>query len=211
MKHLIIIGAGGYAREVYNFALNSKGYNSDYDIKGLLDPDEHSLDQFEGYPPILGDEITYSFCEDDIFITAIGDNLLRKKIVSIVESKGGHFATLIHNTAIVNSNVKIGSGSIIQPYAYVGADTKIGNHTYIQNCNVIGHDVVIGNYCRIDCNVVFVGGTKAEDYVTVHTNTVINHKVIVGENSIVGACSFVIRKVKPNTTVIGNPAKTLKF
>ncbi len=211
MRHLIIIGAGGFARDVYNFALNSLGYNIDYDVKGFLDVDTDALKHFEGYPSILGDESNYNIQKEDVFITAIGDNNIRKKVVDIIESKGGTFISLIHKTAIVNTNANIGTGCIIQPMSYIGADTKIGNHTYIQNNDVIGHDVTIGAFCRVDCNVVFVGGTKSEDFVTVHTNSVINHKVQLGENSIVGACSFVIRKVKPNTTVTGNPAKTLKF
>ena len=211
MKNLIIVGAGGFGRDVYNFALNSIGYGVDYDIKGFLDVEKDALKQFKGYPPVLSDEIYYDIQVDDVFITAIGDNLIRKKVVDIIESRGGSFLTLIHKTAIVNINANIGSGCLIQPLAYIGADTNIGSHTYIQNSDVIGHDVCIGSFCRIDRNVVFVGGTSSEDYVTVHTNSVINHKVKLGEGSVVGACSFVIRKVKPNTTVTGNPAKTLKF
>lgn len=211
MKHLIIIGGGGFAREVYNFALESKGYGTEYDIKGFLDIDSHSLDSFEGYPPIIGEESSYDIKNDDVFITAIGDNHIRQKVVKIITSKGGEFITLIHNTARINTNVQIGNGCIIQPQAYVGADSVVGNHTYLQNNDIIGHDVRIGSFCRIDCNVVFVGGTCASDFVTVHTNSVINHRVSIGSEAVVGACSFVIRKVKESTTVCGNPAKTLKF
>ena len=211
MKHLLIVGGGGFSRDVYNFALESIGYGKDYDIKGFLDIDPHSMDDFKGYPPILGDEGSYNIQEDDVFITAIGDNHIRKKAADTISSKGGEFITLIHNTARVHTNAMIGKGCIIQPQAFVGADTIIGDHTYIQNNDVIGHDVNIGSYCRIDCNVVFVGGTKSADFVTVHTNSVINHKVSLGNDVVVGACSFVIRKVKDGTTVCGNPAKTLKF
>ena len=207
MKHLLIVGGGGFSRDVYNFALESKGYGHEYDIKGFLDIDPHSMDGFKGYPPILGDENSYTIQEDDIFITAIGDNHIRQKAADIISSKGGKFITLVHNTARIHTNADLGNGCIVQPQAFVGADTAIGDHTYIQNNDVIGHDVKIGAYCRIDCNVVFVGGTSAADYVTVHTNSVINHKVSLGNDVIVGACSFVIRKVKDGMTVCGNPAK----
>jgi len=209
MKQLVIIGAGGFARDVYNFALNSKGYNKEFIIKGFLDKDTNAMDCFKGYPPVLGYEGDYTIGSEDVFITAIGDNLIRKKVVDAIEAKGGKFISLIHNTAVVHTNANIGIGCLIQPMAFVGADTIIGNHTYIQNNTVIGHDVHIGSYCRIDCNVVFVGGTTAEDNVTVHTNSVINHKVKVFSDSVVGACSFVIRNVKQGSTVVGNPAKRL--
>lgn len=211
MKNLIILGAGGFARDVYNFALNSKGYNEKFIVKGFLDLNEHSLDNFDGYPPILGSEYDYTPEVNDIFITAIGDNQLRKKIVDIVESKGGLFLSLIHNTALVHTNAKIGNGCLIQPNTVIGADTAIGDHTYIQNGTILGHDAKVGSFCRIDCNVMFVGGTSCEDYVTVHTGAVINHKVCIGNNAVVGACSFVIRKVKAETTVFGNPAKRISL
>lgn len=211
MKHLLILGGGGFARDVYNFALNSKGYNESFDVKGFLDIDEHSLDGFNGYPPILGFEGNYNIQENDVFITAIGDNELRKRIVDVVASRGGEFVTLIHNTSIIHTNAIIGEGCIIQPNTVIGADTIIGNNTYIQNATILGHDVQIGSFCRIDCNVMFVGGTKCDDFVTVHTGSVINHNVVIGNHSVVGACSFVIRKVKSGTKVFGNPAKRLPF
>lgn len=210
MKQLIILGAGGFARDVYNFAINSRGYGNLFDVKGFLDINEHSLDGFKGYPPILGNENTYDIQKEDIFITAIGNNELRKKVVDIIVARGGGFITLKHNTSIIHTNAEIGEGCLIQPNAVIGADTRIGCHSYIQNGAILGHDAHVGSFCRIDCNVMFVGGTSCEDFVTVHTSSVINHNVVIGNNAVVGACSFVIRKVKPGNTVLGNPARVLK-
>ena len=39
MKHLVIIGAGELGRELYWHAQESKGYNTDFDIKGYIDDD----------------------------------------------------------------------------------------------------------------------------------------------------------------------------
>ena len=44
-----------------------------------------------------------------------------------------------------------------------------------------------------------------------HTGAVVTHKVVVGEDAVVAACSFVIKKVKPGTTVCGNPAIRLDY
>lgn len=57
--------------------------------------------------------------------------------------------------------------------------------------------------------VTCVGGIQIGNETTIHTSAVINHKVIVEDNVHVGACSFVIRRVKAGTTVFGNPAKKL--
>ena len=45
MKNLIIIGAGGFAREVYWNAQKTEGFNSDWKIKGFLDGDVKLSDE----------------------------------------------------------------------------------------------------------------------------------------------------------------------
>jgi len=209
MKNLIIIGAGGFGREVYNFALCSKGFGTEFIIKGFLDKDINALGAFKGYPQILGSEDNYDIKPNDVFISAIGDEKIRKKSAMMIIEKGGKCIKLIHNTSIINSNVILGEGCIIEPYAYIGADTKIGSFTLIQNNAVVGHDVKIGDFTRIDCHVTLVGGIFVGDNVYIHTGAVINHKVVVEDNACVGANSFVIKRVKAGTTVYGNPARKL--
>ena len=45
-RNLIIIGAGGMGRTIYDMALENNGYLKDFQIKGLFD-DIHQLDRFE--------------------------------------------------------------------------------------------------------------------------------------------------------------------
>ena len=86
---------------------------------------------------------------------------------------------------------------------------KMEKSGLIQSYTVIGHDARIGNWNRIDTHVTCVGGTVVEDEVNIHTSAVISHKVVVESGAHVGALSFVIRRVKAGTTVMGNPAKKL--
>ena len=121
------------------------------------------------------------------------------------------FINLIHPEASIGRNVKIGEGCIILGNVYIGVDTTINDYVLIQTSAVIGHDVKIGKYSRLDSHIACVGGTELKDEVTIHSGAVINHNVIVGKCATVGALSFVIRRVKENTTVFGNPAKKLKW
>ena len=126
------------------------------------------------------------------------------------------FVHEISPQAIVLS-AKIGANVHISPGCYVGEEVEIGDNTVlhpnvtIEGPCVIGHDCEVGNYVRIDNQCTCVGGTKMLNGSTVHTGSVINHGVVVGENAVVGACSFVIRKVNPNTTVQGNPARKVEY
>ena len=185
MKNLIIIGAGGMGREIFDLATICIGYNTEYVIKGFID--DYSTEQYY------------------IFVCSIGDVVQKKKSIQLILDKGGEFISLIHPDASIGRNSIIGKGCIILKNAYIGAECIIGDYASIQISAVIGHDVKVGKYSRVDCLVVCVGGTELKEEVTVHTSSVINHKVIVERNAQVGACSFVIRRVKENTTVFGNP------
>ena len=209
MKKLIILGAGGFGREIYNLAKKCAGYGSGYEIKGFIDDDLNALDEFEGYPPIIGTIKDYHVLKDDVFVNSLGDVQTKKKCITSILDKGGAFINLIHPLAIVSKNVTLGKGCIVDPFVSIGADTVIGDYILIQNGAVVGHDVTIGNWSRIDCYVVLVGGVTIGSEVCVHTGAIINQKVTIEKGARVGALSFVIRDVKENTTVFGNPAKRL--
>lgn len=208
MKHLIIIGAGGMGRTFYDMARESVGYGLEYDIAGFIDDDTKQLDNFENYPPIISTITDYNPKADDLFICSIGGTSRRKCMEDIIQ-KGGRFLTMIHKTARIGSNVQIGEGTIVGAFTTIGADAKVGKYNMIQSYTVIGHDSCIGDFNRIDTHVTLVGGTIVENDTDIHTAAMISHKVTVETGARVAACSFVIRRVKADTTVMGNPAKRL--
>lgn len=209
MKKLVIIGAGGMGRSVYCIAKGCIGYGTEFVVKGFIDDDLSQLDNFEGYPPMFGTIDDYVIEEDDVFVCSIGDTKTKKIICEKLKARGAKFQTLIHKTAIVRQNAKIGDGCIIADFASVGADCTIGENSLVQTFAIAAHDCKIGNYVRIDTHATCVGGVVIEDTATIHTSAVVSHNVVVGEGATVAALSFVIKKVKPGITVYGNPAKTL--
>jgi len=208
MKHLIIIGAGGMGRTLFDIARESMGYGEIFDIKGYLDDNTHALDNYDNYPPVIGTIAGYDIQKDDVFTFSIGGDSRRKCIESLLE-RNAEFINLIHKTARIGTNVAIGVGNIIAAYTTLGADSCIGYYNLIQSYSVIGHDARIGSFNRIDTQVMCVGGIRIGDQVTIHTSAVINHNVTLGNESKVGACSFVLRNVKEGVTVFGIPAKKL--
>lgn len=208
MKNLIIIGAGGMGRTIFNIAQESLGFLTTYIVKGFINDIPNALDGFIGYPPIIDSIVDYTPSDNDVFINAIGA-IERIGCINQILNKGGNFINLIHKTARIGTNVKIGVGNIIGPFTTLGPDVRIGNYNMLQSYTVIGHDAIIGNYNRIDTHVTCVGGIKIENETTIHTSAVINHKVTIHDRATIGACSFVIRNVKENQTVFGIPAKKL--
>ena len=195
-------------RTVYSNALESVGYGDAFEVKGFIDDDLHALDGFPNYPPVIGTISGYQPEADDVFVCSIG-GASRKPCMENIISRGGEFINVIHRTARLLTNVVIGKGNFIGADTVIGNDVVIGNYNMIQSYTIIGHDVRMGDFNRIDTRVTCVGGVVIEDEVIIHTSAVINHKVTVGSKSRVAALSFVIKDVKPGTTVIGNPAKRL--
>lgn len=208
MKQLIIIGAGGMGRTFYDMARESVGYGTEYTIKGFIDDNTAVLDGYWNYPPILGTIRDYRPSADELFVCSIGGGARRKCMEEII-ARGGIFHTMIHKSVRLGTNVEIGEGTVIGAFTTIGADAKVGRYNLIQSYTVVGHDSRIGDWNRIDTHVTLVGGTIVEDETDIHTSAMISHNVTVENRSRVGACSFVIRRVKSGTTVIGNPARKL--
>lgn len=208
MKNLIIVAAGGLGRTLCSMAKGCIGYETDFLIKGFIDDDLNALNGFDNYPPIIGKISDYIPHEDDVFACSIGGDM-RKRCIEKLIYRGASFISLIHNTARICCNVRMGKGNVIGAFTSIGVDSVLGNYNLIQSHTVIGHDVIIGDWNRIDTHVTCVGGVKICNEADIYTSAVINHGVIVEDMAHVGACSFVIKRVKAGTTVYGNPAKRL--
>lgn len=210
-EQLIIIGARGFGREVYNLALESKGYGVAFDIKGFLDSKTDALDGYVGYPPILDSVEDYVPCRHDVFICALGDTAFKKLYVEKIQAKGGRFISLVHQTALIDRNTTLGMGCIVCAYTHVSCDIHIGDFVTLQPFTMIGHDARIGDFCHLNCYSFMGGFSELEDEVTLQTGAkVLPHKK-VGAGSMVGAGSVVVTKVKPGITVHGNPAVRIEF
>jgi len=209
MKQLIIIGAGGMGRAMYDLSRESLGYNIVFIIKGFIDDDLSALDSFNGYPPILGSISGYQPLEDDVFVCSIGGGL-RSNCIRTLLDKGGEFISLIHKTARIGTNVRLGKGNQVGAFTTIASDAQIGDYNFIQSYSIIGHDVKIGDWNRIDSQVMMVGATTVGNRNMIHTGAMINHNVHIGSDCIIGACSFVTMDVESGSTLFSSPARRLK-
>lgn len=208
MKKLLIIGARGFGREIYNLYLTCfKAGIIDYQIKGFLDDKTDALNDYKNYPPILSSVEDYEVQEDDVFICALGDVNYKKKYVEIIQNKGGEFISLIHPLAEIGQNSKIGKGCIIRSSASISCDVMVGDFVTIMAYCVLGHDVKVADWSHIGAHCFMGGYSILEEMVTLHPcSKILPHK-IVKKGSCVGAGSVVLRNVKEHTTVFGMPAK----
>lgn len=208
--NLVIIGAGGLAREVFDLAKVCFVNDPNFKIKGFLSLEPSNIEQL-GYPKVLENSSNYEIEEDDVFFCAIGNVLRRKKVVENIIAKGGVFINLIHPTAIISPSVELGIGVAIKSYCVISSDVKIGDFTYLQSSVIMGHDVNIGKYCQINSFSFFAGHVNIGNCVTVNAGAKLIQNVKVEQKAVIGVGSVVLKKVKEGTTIFGMPAKRLTF
>lgn len=213
MKHLIIIGARGWGREVYAAALGSKAYQEgEFDIKGFLDSKADALDGLKGdYPSILGAPETYEIQEDDVFFVAMGEPKWRKYYAEMMEKKGAKFISIISENAFINPTATIGEGSFVAGWSCVSDNVVLGKHSIVHVFCDLGHDAKVGDYSSIEAYSFLGGYSQVGQGAIMHVrSTLIRHKKI-GNNVEVGSNSVVIRNVKDGFHVFGNPAQKIDF
>ena len=208
MKHLIICGAGAFARELYWHAMDSVGYGAEWDLKGFLDGpvriDESDFAKLK--LPMLGVYTEYKPKPDDVFTCAIGTPSKRKDMIDTVLSNGGQFINVIHKTAIIQGSAKLGTGLVLCPFTYINDNAVVGDYVMINTMSGLGHDVQIGDYSCLMGHVELCGFVKVGTEVYFGGGARVLPGGKVGDGAFVGSGSVVLKKVRAGVKVFGNPA-----
>lgn len=213
MKDLLIIGAGGFGREVAWVVDRINEKNPEWNLLGFIDDNpEMKGVELNGYKVIGATEEIGNY-PDAFVVCAVGSSKVRKKIIEGVKEKFPEtkFATLIDPSAEISKYVEIGEGTIICAHNIITVNIKIGAHVIINlNCTV-GHDAVLGDFDTLYPDVNVSGITTVGECTELGTGMQVIQGRIIGSNTIVGAGAVVIRDIPDKCTAVGNPAKPIKF
>lgn len=202
MKNLVIIGARAFGREACNYARDAG-----WKVRGFLDDNKRALDGFNNYPGILESVEGFVPDSDDVFVCAVGDPCFREKYSRIIAQKGGTFVNIIHPTAYVGPNVRIGKGCIICPHSVVDCDLRIGNHVDINGFAYVPHDCVLEDYVTISPGCRIGGRVFMRRGVFLGLGVTVIPGIEIGARAYIAAGAVVVNDVPPGVVMMGVPAK----
>ncbi len=109
-----------------------------------------------------------------------------------------------YNWVVQNKdNLKLGYKSDIGAFTYINAKHGVIVEDYVQ----IGSHCAIYSLSTIDNKK---GEVRLKKNCRIGSHTVVMPGVTIGENAVVGACSFVNSNIPPNVTAFGVPAKVIE-
>lgn len=207
--NLYILGAGGFAREIYSYLADNDFIYNNLRLAGFLDDNLNALDGFDLSHKIMGSLKNTDLEATDHLIVAVANPAIKEQVFDFYDKNNGTIITYIHPSAIIGHDVSIGEGTVFAPHSIVTTNVTLGRGCTINAFSGVGHDSVLGDFCTLSGHCDVTGNVKLGDKVFMGSQASIIPSVQVGAGAIIGAGSLVIRKVKENTTVFGNPAKKI--
>jgi sugar O-acyltransferase (sialic acid O-acetyltransferase NeuD family) len=163
MKKVIIIGAGGYAAELYDYIAYFNSVNSSdkqIQVVGLIDNNQQNYLKYEYECPFLGSITSHTVQKDLYYLIGIANVKYREKFVVNLLEQGANFTNFIHPMAYVSKSAKIGEGVVIYQNATIGPLASVGDFSLINSRCSIGHDTVVGKFNFLSPNVCLSGNTR---------------------------------------------------
>ncbi len=208
MNDLIIIGAGGFGREVAWLATEAR---TPFRVLGFLDDRTEIAAADLGEYSLLGAVDCWTKYKDTQFAIAIGNPRVRVKIAKRMEAKGEpRFATLIHNSCMHGPECTFADGAIVCAGCILTTNIHVGRHSIVNIGTTVGHDVKIGDFVTIAPNVSISGCVNLADGVEIGTAAAIRQGLSVGKGGMLGMGSTLTKKIPDNHFYFGIPAKLVK-
>jgi sugar O-acyltransferase (sialic acid O-acetyltransferase NeuD family) len=212
MKDIVIIGAGGFGREVKIIidAINKK--TSTYNFLGYYDDTIEKGTLVNNFP-ILGSVNELNNLNTEICVAlGIGNPIAKSTIINNLNNKLLHFPTLIHPSVIVSDDdVLIDDGCIICAGTIITCNIKIRRFVTLNLMCTVGHDTIIDDFASFMPSVNISGEVHIHEKVYVGTGAKIINKLSIGNETIVGAGAVVSKSLPDYCTAVGIPAKPIKF
>ena len=211
MGKAVIIGAGTQGQVLCSYLLEAN-----VDIIGFIDDSTKIIGSKVNGIPVLGcyNDLLYTEFKkniDDVYCP-IGNNKIRTAYLSRLKEEGYETPSFIHPTVCIGPDVELGTAVYMLPGNIIMPHTKIGNFFMMNTCSTIAHHVHVedGVFLSSGVNVGALINVRKNAYIGMGVTAMTGIKEI-GMDTLLGAGAVVIRDVPDYATVVGNPARVIKY
>jgi len=150
LTRLVVVGAGGHGRELLNVIDAMNGVNPIFDVVGVVNEggDPGDILARRGIP-FLGGHEALSTVAADAYALGLGSPDARRNVDLLASGEGLACVSLIHPTALLGSDLRLGPGFVAADYAQVTMNVSAGRHVHINIAANVSHDCELCDYVTL--------------------------------------------------------------
>lgn len=208
-RELVILGAGGFAREVaWLVSQVNRGGLGNWNVIGFWSHDPRDIGMVINGLPVIDPQLILDRSDAISAVAAIGDPSIRERAVGDAMRVGLRFATLVHPSVLLDEvTVTMEQGSIICAGSILTTNITIGAHVIVNLDCTIGHDCVLEDFVTLSPGCHLSGHTTVRRGSYLGTGMVTVERHEIGQCATIGAQAAVVKDIQPGVIAIGVPAK----
>jgi sugar O-acyltransferase (sialic acid O-acetyltransferase NeuD family) len=210
---LLLVGAGGFARETLELVRAVNRLSPTWEILGFLDDDPARHGSEIHGVPVLGPSAAVHDHPEALVVACVAspsDPPRRLGLVSRLALEPERYATLVHPTAVVAESATLGPGTVVHATSVLTADVRIGAHVAVMPAVVFTHDDAIADGATFGAGVRLAGGVVVERGAYIGSGALIREDLVVGAGAVVGMGAVVTAPIPPGEVWAGVPARRLR-
>ena len=211
MKKIAIIGGRGNGTVIASAIIDCIKAGQDLKLVGFINDDPSPIWNFNIISPVSSQSIL-SLPNDIFFVYALSNVKMAKERHLLLQKLSlpiQRYANIKHPSSIISEYARLGYGNSFMPYSVISPDVKIENHCSFLAQSFVGHDTHVSDMVFVANNASLGGRVEVKEGAHIGSNSSIRERLKIGKYSIVGIGSTVIKDVRDNAIVAGNPAKII--